>query len=123
MDHARPIIEDLKAGEGAINPDQAFLGVSSMELDEVADDVRETFDVTVEAGAFVSEVVPGSAADEGGLQAGDVIVGVDGEDVEQATDVRDRILDHDPGDEVEIVIVRKGEEQTLQVTLGRRGDT
>jgi S1-C subfamily serine protease len=123
IDHAVPVIDQLKAGEGAINPDQAFLGVSSTELDEITPDVRETFEITVEAGAFVSEVVPGSAADDGGLQPGDVIVGVDGEDVEEASDVRDLILDHEPGDEIEIDIVRQGEEMTLDITLGRRGDT
>jgi putative serine protease PepD len=123
IDHAKPIIEQLKSGEGEVNPDQAFLGVSSSELADVADDVKATFEITVDKGAFVSEVVPGSAADDGGLQAGDVIVGVDGDDVDQAADVRDRILSHDPGDKVEIDIIRKGDEQTLEVTLGRRGDT
>ena len=85
--------------------------------------MKDTFQITLDKGAFVSEVVPGSAADEGGLQAGDVIVAVDGEDIDKATDVRDQILDHEPGDTVEIDIVRQGEEQTLEVTLGRRGDT
>jgi len=123
IDHARPIIEQLKEGDGAINPDQAFLGVSSSELVDVPEDVRATFEITEEKGAFVSEVVPGSAADDGGLQAGDVIVAVDGEAIDKATDVRDQILGHEPGDEVQIEVVRKGESRTLEVTLGRRGDT
>jgi S1-C subfamily serine protease len=89
----------------------------------VPDDVKATFEVTVDEGAFVSNVVPGSAADKGGLQAGDVIVAVDGDDIVEATDVRDKILGHEPGDTVEIDVVRKGEEKTLEVTLGRRGDT
>ncbi len=123
IDHARPIIQQLKDGNGAVNPDQAFLGVSSMELADVTDAVRGTFEITAEKGAFVSEVVPGSAADDGGLQAGDVIVGVGGQAIAAATDVRDEILGHQPGDRVAIDIVRKGETRTLEVTLGRRGDT
>lgn len=123
IDHARPIIQQLEDGDGAVNPDQAFLGVSSMELADVTDAVRATFEITEENGAFVSEVVPGSAADDGGLQAGDVIVGVGGEAIDEATDVRDEILAHEPGDKVQIEIVRKGETRTLEVTLGRRGDT
>ncbi len=123
IDHARPVIENLKAGKGSVNPDQAFLGVSSIELAEVPDDVRATFEVTAKKGAFVSEVVPGSAADDGGLQAGDVIVAVDGRDIDEATQVRDEILNNKPGDQVRITVIRKGEERTLKITLGRRGDT
>ena len=40
IDRARPIIEDLKAGEGQVTPDQAFLGVSSTDVGELTDDVR-----------------------------------------------------------------------------------
>jgi len=123
IDHVKPIIEELEAGKGAVNPDQAFLGVSSSDLADVTADVRASFEVTEDKGAFVSDVVPGSAAEDGGLQAGDVIVGVGGESIDKASEVRDQILGYQPGDKVEIDIVRRGEAQTLEVTLGRRGDT
>ena len=123
IDHARPVIENLKAGKGSVNPDQAFLGVSSIELADVSADVRKTFAVTAKKGAFVSEVVPGSAADDAGLAVGDVIVAVGGRDINEAAQVRDEILDRQPGDRVQIRVIRKGKEQTLKVTLGRRGDT
>ena len=122
IDVARPIIEDLKAGEGQVTPDQAFLGVSSTDVAELTDDVRANFQVEVDEGAFVTEVVPGSAADDAGLEAGDVIIAIDGDEVTESSDVRDRILDKEPGDTVEITIVREGEEQTVEATLGQRGD-
>jgi S1-C subfamily serine protease len=56
------------------------------------------------------------------VQVGDVITAVDGSDVEQSADVRDAILEHDPGDTVELTIIRDGGELSLEVTLGRRGD-
>src|SRR3546814_2661616 len=74
IDRARPIIEDLESGGGAITPDQAFLGVSSSDIDDLTDAVRGRFDVDAEEGAFVVEVVPGSAAEEAGLEVGDVII-------------------------------------------------
>jgi putative serine protease PepD len=122
IDVARPIIEDLKAGEGQVTPDQAFLGVSSSDLADLPDDVKSNFQVEVDEGAFITEVVPGSAADDAGLEVGDVITAIDGDDVSESSDVRERILDKDPGDKVEITFVREGEEQTATATLGERGD-
>jgi serine protease Do len=122
IDRARPIVEALKAGEGQVTPDQAFLGVSSSDLSELTDDVKARFDIEVDEGAFVREVVPDSAADDAGLLPGDVIVEIDGDAVTEAVDVREAVLDKDPGDTIEIVILRAGEEQTLQAELGQRGD-
>jgi S1-C subfamily serine protease len=122
IDRARPIIEQLKSGEGAINPDQAFLGVSSIDLDDLTDTVRERFRVEVDAGAFVTEVVPDSAAEGAGLEVGDVITEIDGTAIESSADVRDAIVDHEPGETVELKITRDGEERSLEVELGRRGD-
>ena len=41
IDRARPIIEDLQAGEGQITPDQAFLGVSTSDISDLTDEVRD----------------------------------------------------------------------------------
>ncbi len=122
IDPARSIIEHLKAGDGDVTPDQAFLGVSSTELSEITDAVKAQFNIDVDEGAFITEVVPGSAADDAGLKPGDVIIEIDGDDVTEAAAVRDAILDKEPGDRVEITILRAGDEQTLTAELGRRGD-
>ncbi len=122
IDAARPVIEELKAGKGQVTPDQAFLGVSSTDVDQLPDDVRANFQVDVDEGAFITEVVPGSAADDAGLKAGDVIIEIDGDKVTQSSDVRDTITDKDPGDTVEIVFNRGGDEHTVKATLGQRGD-
>jgi S1-C subfamily serine protease len=122
IDRARPIIEELEQGRGAITPDGAFLGVSSADLDEVTEPVRDRYDVEADEGAFITEVVPGSAAARGGLEVGDVITQIDGRGVEGANDVRSIILDHEAGDEIEVTVQRRGEEQTLTVELGRRSD-
>ena len=122
MDVARPIIEQLKAGEGQVTPDQAFLGVSSADVSDLSDDQRATFGIDVDEGAVITEVVPGSAADDAGLETGDVIIEIDGDEVTESSQVREKILDKEPGDEVEIVIIRDGDEQTVEATLGERGD-
>ncbi len=122
IDRARPIIDDLRTGQGQVTPDQAFLGVSSSEINDLTADVKARFDIQVDEGAFITEVVPGSAADDAGLLPGDVIVAIDGDEVTEAAAVRAAILDKEPGDTVEITILRAGEEQTIEAELGRRGD-
>ena len=122
IDRARPIIEQLQRGEGAVTPDQAFLGVTTADVSSLTDAQRERFEVDADEGALVTEVVPGSAAEEAGIEEGDVIVGIDGDGIEQATEVRAAIIDRDPGDRIELQVERAGEERTVEVTLGRRGD-
>jgi putative serine protease PepD len=123
IDRARPIIDDLRAGEGEVTPDQAFLGLSSSEISDLTDMAKTRFSIEVDEGAFVEEVVPGSAADEAGLLPGDVIIAIDGEEITEAVQVRDAVLDKEPGDSIEITILRAGDEQTLTAELGRRGDS
>lgn len=122
IDRAKPIIQDLEDGKGTVTPDQAFLGVSSSDVSGLTDAVRERFGVDGDTGAFVTEIVPDSAADKGGLQVGDVIVEIDGTKVTEAADVRDAVVAHEPGDKVELKVLRDGDEKVLTVELGRRGD-
>jgi len=122
IDEALAIIEQLERGEGTINANQAFLGVSSSNVDGLTPPVRERYGVDVDEGAFVTEVVEGSAADDAGIEVGDVIVEVDGDAIATSEEVREAVIAHDPGDTVEIVVRRAGEELTLEVTFGRRGD-
>jgi putative serine protease PepD len=121
IDRAKPIIDQLERGEGAVTPDQAFLGVSTTDVANLSALQREQFDVSVDQGALVTEVVEGSGADAAGLEVGDVITSIDGTRVTQATEVRAAIVSHDPDDEVRVTFDRSGEERSVTVTLGRRG--
>jgi S1-C subfamily serine protease len=96
---------------GEVNP--GYLGISGGDIPPEA---AEAFDVT--QGAVVAEVVPGSPAAEAGLQAEDIIVELDGEEVESFAGLRSRILLHQPGDEVTVTYERDGQRQQATVTLG-----
>lgn len=65
----------------------------------------------------VSMVIPDSAADEGGVKAGDFINRIDGEKVEDFRDVRLHITQYAAGDEVVIEVLRNGKPESLTVTL------
>jgi putative serine protease PepD len=80
--------------------------------------VRSTTPTTGEAGAEIAEVTRGSAAAAAGLEVGDVIVAVDGTSIKAQGDLAVAIGSHQPGDQVDVEIVRDGSSMTVQVTLG-----
>ncbi|MBA3248925.1 MAG: trypsin-like peptidase domain-containing protein [Geodermatophilaceae bacterium] len=73
------------------------------------------------AGAQLRTVTSGGAADAAGLQAGDVIVAVDGRPTENVDTLIVAIRSHGPGDEVTITYLRDGEELTTTATLTPAG--
>lgn len=93
--------------------DRAFLGVSYRNID------RETALLNdVVAGAYVMQVVEESAAEEAGLQAGDIITKLDGVSVvEEGSSLAELINQKRVGDSLEIEYWSEGEMQTVSVTL------
>ena len=69
-------------------------------------------------GALVSEVMSGTAAEDAGIEPGDVIVGLDGKEVVDSRDLRTRIALAPIGDEVDIDVVRDGKRRTLEAVIG-----
>ncbi len=105
IDQARGIADQLiESGEAS----HALLGVS-------VGDARS--DETLESGARVQAVTDGGAAAEAGLQAGDVIVRINGRVIPDSESLVAAVRSHQPGDTVDVVVQRDGSEQTVQVTL------
>jgi putative serine protease PepD len=71
-------------------------------------------------GVQVGQVTAGGPAADAGIQAGDVVTEVDGDQVNDPDDVAQAIEDNEPGDRVEVRVERGGSEQTIEVTLGQR---
>jgi S1-C subfamily serine protease len=113
--------------------DYAYLGVSTQEL---YPQLADRLGVDSDDGALVVTVESGGPADDAGLEAGDdridfagqedvpaggdVIVGIDGEPVHQASDITNLVALKDPGDEVTLAVVRGSERREVTVTLGKR---
>ncbi|MDI7275466.1 MAG: PDZ domain-containing protein [Anaerolineae bacterium] len=72
--------------------------------------------------ARVVEVVAGSPAQRAGLQAGDLIVAVDGQPLTPARDLGWAISTHKPGDHVELTLERGGAQEKISVTLEASSD-
>ena len=95
----------------------AYLGVETTDL---SPEDAERFGLPVESGAIVEQVEPGSGADAAGVRRGDIIVRLGNDPIDSAGDLFGALRDYQPGDTVELTVVRDGEELTLDVTLGER---
>jgi membrane-associated protease RseP (regulator of RpoE activity) len=71
-------------------------------------------------GIEIKTVIPGSPAKEAGLKKGDVILAIDGEEVDSPEAVTDLVSDAEPGDELTFTVVRKGKERDIDVRLSER---
>jgi serine protease Do len=72
------------------------------------------------AGIFVQKVEPGGPAEKGGLEAGDVIVALDGKPVARGQDLMDRVADASVGETMKITVLRNGKREDLNVVIGDR---
>jgi S1-C subfamily serine protease len=105
--------------DAAQNPDApvAYLGVGSAD----ASDPRLQLQLSIgtDRGAAIINVVPGGPAERAGIQVGDVIVSFDGRGVDDSATLGTLIRDHEPGDTVEVEVVRPdGSTETVTAELG-----
>jgi len=110
----------------------AYLGVSTRG---VYPQLAQKFDLPVDHGSWVQEVVPGGPADKAGLRAGrqrerfqaaswitggDIVTKVDGQELRTETDLGEKLLRFVPGQTVELEVYRGGDRRTVRVRLGSR---
>ena len=90
-----------------------------MRIQDVTADVAEAMGLEKAAGALVTDVPEGPAADAGML-AGDVITSFDGQDVSDTRSLVRTVGNTEVGKTVRVVVFREGKTTTLKITLGRR---
>jgi len=90
------------------------LGVKGTEMTA---DIAKAFNVDAKNGAFVNEVLPGSAAAKAGIKAGDIITSIDDKPVRNFAELRVKIGTAAPGQEVKIGLLHEGKATTVSVKL------
>ncbi len=94
---------------------RGWLGVTIQEVDQA---LAESFSMTTPRGALVAEVVTGGPAEKAGLQAGDIILRFNGQDIRRSAELPAVVGTVIPGNTVDALILRAGVEQTLKVAVG-----
>ena len=119
INSVKDVIEQLKQGKDVASSDP-FLGVGTTSVSDLDEQSQQQYDVKVDQGAVITDVVAGSAAADAGLKVGDVVVKADGKPVTSSDDLRSAIQAKKPGDKLTLQVNRGGTESTVDVTVGSR---
>jgi serine protease Do len=98
---------------------RGWLGV---RIQQVTDEIAESLSIKPARGALVAGVDDKGPAKPAGIEPGDVVVKFDGKDIKDPKDLSRVVADTAVGKEVDVVVIRKGQEETKKVTLGRLED-
>lgn len=113
---AMSVVEQLKA-DGKVS--RAWLGVL---IQDVNNDLAESFDLDRPHGALVSRVMPDSPAEEAGLEAGDIIMEFNGKVIEHSSELPYLVGNLSVGSEAQATVFRNGSEREVTIELAKRPD-
>src|ERR1700756_4098223 len=99
---------------------RGWLGV---RIQQVTDDIADSLNIKPARGALVAGVEEKGPAKPAGIEAGDVVVTFDGHDIKEMHDLPRIVADTPVGKAVDVVIIRKGKQETHKVTVGRLQDS
>ncbi|MFO1070350.1 MAG: Do family serine endopeptidase [Geminicoccaceae bacterium] len=109
---AKPVIASLR------NTGRVARGWLGVRIQTVTDDIAENLGLETPVGALVAGVTPGGPAEKAGIVAGDVVIEFDGKPIAKMRDLPRIVAETPIGQVSKVVVQRKGERKTVDVTLG-----
>jgi len=113
-EQAAPIVETLMKGQTV---KRGYLGV---QISPLGEDLAESLGLAKNSGEFIQGVEPGRGADKAGIKAGDVIVSVNGQEVNPDQNLSSIVANQPIGAKVPIVLIRNGQRMTVTAVVGER---
>lgn len=98
---------------------RGWLGV---RIQQVTDEIAESLSIKPPRGALIAGIDEKGPAKPAGIEPGDVVVKFDGKDIKEMRDLPKIVADTPVGKDVEVIVIRKGKEETKTVKLGRLED-
>lgn len=119
------VVDDLKV-YGTVQ--RAVLGVQGSDLTNYIDSEKAKGNNpdfgNIVNGVYIAKVEDGSAAEDGGLEKGDVITKFDGKEITKMAELQEQISQHKPGDKVSVTYLRDKKVRTMTITLrNKQGST
>lgn len=105
------VINDLMANGKVIRP---YIGIGIFDKDTAA---RYGYILNISQGVYVETITVNGPAYKAGLRRGDVILSIDGQDVNKVSEVRSIVAEHKAGDTLKVKFTRNGQESTIDVVL------
>ncbi len=113
-EQAAPIVQTLMKGQTV---KRGYLGV---QISPLGEDLAESLGLAKNSGEFIQGVEPGRGADKAGIKAGDVIVSVNGQEVNPDQNLSSIVANQSIGAKVPIVLIRNGQRMTVTAVVGER---
>jgi S1-C subfamily serine protease len=109
---AKPIIDQIiKNGKLSM----MYVGIKGVDLETY--ETALGIDVAADYGVVVVETIANSPATEANLKTGDIITAIDGDKIENMSDLKRNLYEYKEGDKAELTIIRDGQEQKVMMTL------
>lgn len=96
---------------------RGWLGIT---MQDITDELAESFDLKDAKGVLVPGVLKDGPADLAGIKPGDVLIAIEGKPMAHSSDVLNLVAELPPGGAVTLTIVREGKEKSVQVLVGTR---
>ena len=117
---AIPINMAVKVAEDLIYEGKVTRGYLGIGIDNVSENLAEALGLPNTDGCLVREVMKNGPAAKSGLKEGDIILKVQGVEVQDAADLRNRVADLKPGDKYDFEVLRDGKRNTLGIKIGAK---
>ena len=114
----RKVVDDL-AEFGEVQ--RGLLGISILDVNA---DLAERLEIDELNGVYINAVGENTAADDAGLEQGDIITGIDGVEITNVAELQEQVALNRPGDDIEVTFIRDGKTKRATATLkNARGNT
>jgi len=123
LSFAIPINEAIKVKDELVKTGHVSRGRLGVAVQQVNQSLADSFGMQKPQGALVSSVDAGGPAAKAGLQPGDVILTVNGQSIDDSTQLPSIIAGLKPGTKADLQVWRDKSTKTVNVTIGKLGDT
>jgi len=114
---AKSIVEQLKQSGSVV---RGWLGVL---IQQITPEIAEGLEIKGVKGVLVADVTPDSPAEKAGIERGDIILDFNGKEVDEVTELTTMVAGMAPGSQVNVKLIRDGNEKDVTVKLGKLPDS
>ena len=117
---AIPVTTVKTVMEAIIKNGQVVRGWIGVEPQDITPELAESFDLKKSSGTIIAGVVKGGPAEKAGIRLGDILLTVADQPVADTVSMLNLVAQLKPGEKVKLTVLRKSQEATLDLVVGRR---
>lgn len=120
---AIPVNMARNSSEQILEHGEVRRGQLGVIIQDMSPELAEAFELDPQQqGVLITQVREGSAAEDAGLEAGDIVIEVDGKEIDSAAQLRNAVGAQKVGDKLKLTLLREGKKRTIKVSVGEKQD-